>query len=64
MLETIVIVAIVAVAAVFAWKKLAGTASGEKACCEDGEDCAFKDFIAKEGKPERLNCRATGRKKT
>ncbi|MBW7995990.1 MAG: hypothetical protein FVQ81_05330 [Candidatus Glassbacteria bacterium] len=43
----------------YAWNRLAPTAKGKEACCEDGEDCAFRDFIEKEGKGERLEC-ATG----
>ena len=62
MLELIVIYAIVAVAGWYAWKKLARMAAGKKACCDSGDEaCKFRDFIEKEGHPERLNCSAKDR---
>ena len=64
MAEMLIIAVIVAVAGWYAWKKLYAEARGKKACCEQGEgSCAFKDFIDKEGNPERLNCTADERKK-
>ena len=65
MAESLIIAAIVAAAGCYAWKKLAKTMGGRKACCDQGEDsCAFKDFIVKEGgNVERLNCAAADREK-
>ena len=64
MAEMLIITAIVALAGVYAWKKLSKTMRGKKACCEQGEEsCAFKDFIDKEGNPGRLNCSEADREK-
>ncbi len=63
MAELLIISVIVGWALWYAWKRLSKTASGKKACCEQSEGCAFKDFIEKEGKGEPPGCSAEDRKK-
>ena len=64
MAEMLIIFGIIALAGVYTWKRLSKTMRGRKACCEQGEDsCAFKDFIDKEGHPERLDCSAADRQR-
>lgn len=56
MLEMVIIAVIVAAAGYYTYRKLAPSVGGSKACCEQGDDCSFKEFIAKEGNMERLKC--------
>jgi hypothetical protein len=63
MIELLIVGVIVGWAAWYSWTKLSKTASGKKACCEDGEGCAFKGFIDKEGNAGRLNCSEQDREK-
>lgn len=63
MTELLIIAVVVVLAAAYAWKKLSAEVSGKESCCEQSEDCSFRDFISKEGKAERLNCSADDRKK-
>ena len=56
MLEILIIAVIVAAAAYYTYLKLAPSFRGREACCEDGDDCSFKEFIAKEGNVEKLKC--------
>ncbi len=63
MIELLIIAVIVGWAGWYTWKKLSKTASGKKACCEQGDDCSFKDFMKKESNSERLDCSVEDRKK-
>ncbi len=63
MIELLIVAVIVAWALWYSWKKLSKTASGKRSCCEQGGDCAFKNFVGKDGKTEQFNCSVQDREK-